>query len=378
MSDTETLLQTLSHDTAFAAAFPDGPPSHEVEALSGLEASGDRNAFLLSAMRLVARACNAHTRLIPQAAITVLPLRFVAIGSEVWLTEGTGSPARLEAINDRPVEALLQAARPFIPGPPFRQRALAPLLLAWPEALARLGVEDPPRYTLSTGPLTPDPARRVPALTLYPAREHGGLAATRDAPGLAEVQHLPRAVQVRLPEFHVPEPGVLEVALRNAANAALARPDAPLLIDIRGNPGGDFLKAETLLEALRSGWRGPRFVVLVDKFTFSAALVFACRALHRLPGTGRLMGEPMGDVTRFHAEGDLEVLPESGAALRWSDALHDWHSGTPHASTPPIIARHLVAAGTMVPHPTPFSTADELARGQDRARDAALAWAAGP
>lgn len=379
MSDTDLLLGTLATDTAFAGAFPHGPPAAATARLAALEAEGDVSAFLLAAMALAAQARNAHTRLIPNAAITVLPHRFVALGAEVWLTEGEGAGARLEAINGQPTEALLAAAAPLLPAPPARQRALAPLLFAWPEALAALGLAGPIRYSLSTGPLRADMASRVPATSLYPAREHGRLAGSPGtaAPPLVEARPRGAVTHVRLTEFHTPDDGGLEAGLHRAAEVVLSRPGAPLVLDLRGNPGGNFLKAERLLEALRSGWSGPRLAVLVDKFTFSAALVFACRALFTLPGEGRLMGEPMGDVTRFHAEGGLVDLPWSGAALRFCDAFHDWEEGQPHPTTPAIIARHLLAAGQMRPAPTPFSTPAELARGEDRALDAALGWAGG-
>ena len=55
----------------------------------------------------------------------------------------------------------------------------------------------------------------------------------------------------------------------------------------------------------------------------------------------------MGDSLTFHAEGGLLDLPTSGAQVRYSTASHDWANGTKDPTTPPEIARHLVAAGAL-------------------------------
>ena len=48
---------------------------------------GSKEAFLFSAMRLLALPDNGHTRLIPNDSISVLPLRFVSVGTAVQLTD---------------------------------------------------------------------------------------------------------------------------------------------------------------------------------------------------------------------------------------------------------------------------------------------------
>ena len=90
-------------------------------------------------------------------------------------------------------------------------------------------------------------------------------------------------------------------------------------------------------------------MVLVDKFTFSAAIVFVAILKHRLGQKIIIIGEEMGDGLRFYAEGDLEKLPFSGAHVRYSSALHDWETGKPDDTTPATIARTLLPAGQVLP-----------------------------
>jgi hypothetical protein len=55
-----------------------------------------KDEFLLSLMRLLALPGNGHTRLIPNDAILVLPLRFATIGTAVRLLDA--KPGHSEAI----------------------------------------------------------------------------------------------------------------------------------------------------------------------------------------------------------------------------------------------------------------------------------------
>ena len=100
-----------------------------------------------------------------------------------------------------------------------------------------------------------------------------------------------------------------------------------------------------LIEAIADRGHSRGCAVLVDKFTFSAAIVFVAILKHRLGTRLTIIGEDMGDGLRFFAEGDLIDLANSGAAVRYSTALHDWETGLADPTTPPEIARELVPVG---------------------------------
>ena len=389
--DAEVIEQTVrQRDLAFHAVDPDRIAAGLIT-LRQLAASGDLCAFLLAAMRLMALPGNGHTRLIPNPAASTLPLRFVALGSGIYLTDGARDhagpmPSRLLAVNGYPVEEVLAKAQPYLAGTRARQRVIGAILFAWPAALRALGAAqggEPIAYTLGlpTGErltLRVDMSVRVPGSTYYPASEHGAATTSTPEDGWATCEPFGSGVfHLRLPSFYCPESNALEEALARTARSVLSEPDRNLIVDLRGNTGGDFLKAVPLIDRLAEGWRGDRFALLVDKFTFSAAIVFASLASRRLPGTCRIAGEEMGDETRFHAEGGSLTLPFTGATLRYSDAYHDWETGQAAPSTPPEIARHLVAAGPMRPDIPVDITLADLAGGRDPALLAAADFAAG-
>ena len=388
VSDTEMLEEVVRHvDPAFRAV--DRERLDRV--LAGLRrCEGRGDAWVLAAMRVMALGGNAHSRLIPNAAIRVHPLRFVAVGRGIYLTEAAGvaeapRDARLKSVNGRAVEELLQVAAPLLAGPVQRHRVIGPLLLAWPEALSALGV--PGGEVTEYGFVDPEGVERrlvvragdcIAAERLYPVHEAGTLHAADLSRKSDPVTCAPLggAVHVRMRDFADGGTGRLEAELAGAAGRVLAQANCGLVLDLRGNPGGDFLTTLPFLDRLAAGWRGARCALLVDKFTFSAAIVFAALAKTRLRGEVRLIGELMGDVMRFWAEGDTLHLPGCGAGLRYSTAFHDWETGQADETTPPEIATHLVAAGAMRPDETIDITAADLRAGRDPVLQVARAFLA--
>jgi hypothetical protein len=148
-----------------------------------------------------------------------------------------------------------------------------------------------------------------------------------------------------LPSFFFADPTSLPAAMGRAAGQITATAPSFLVIDLRGNTGGDFLTTLPLINAISTARKLRDCVVLVDKFTFSAAIVFVALLKHRLGERLTVVGEEMGDGLRFFAEGGTITLPQSKAALRYSTAFHDWETGIAASTTPPEIIEQLVAAG---------------------------------
>lgn len=235
----------------------------------------------------------------------------------------------------------------------MRRRMLSGVMMVWPAALAVAGVTEAD-YALEDGARVRfGAADLVPALPLYPVSDTGALAAGQDpfpGPDAALVDGVWR---VRLSDMKA----ITRDRTEAVASQIAAQPE-PAIVDLRGNPGGDFTKALPLIDALA---RGPRCAVLVDAYTFSAAIVVAVLIAHRLGPRAALFGGDMGDDLRFWAEGDMEALPETGAALRYATAWHDWRDGQADATTPGTIARHLVAAGDVPVRPTPMAEIEAAA-----------------
>ena len=153
-------------------------------------------------------------------------------------------------------------------------------------------------------------------------------------------------LSIALPSFFDPSETALPKAISDAADRVRACSNKTLLIDVRGNTGGDFLLTMPLLDAISQS-ASQQVVMLVDKFTFSAAIVFVVILKHRLGNRLKLIGEEMGDGLMFFAEGGLLDLPTSGAVVRYSSAFHDWKTGTTDDTTPPEIACQIVPAGAL-------------------------------
>jgi hypothetical protein len=102
-----------------------------------------------------------------------------------------------------------------------------------------------------------------------------------------------------------------------------------------------------LIDAISEGAQDRRVALLVDKFTYSAAIVFVAILKHRLGERLVLIGEEMGDGLTFFAEGGTLDLSSSGAVVRYSSAFHDWAGGRIDETTPTEIAERIVPVGTL-------------------------------
>lgn len=320
---------------------------------------GSIDAFLMSAMRLLALPDNGHTRLIPNDAIEVLPLRFVSVGCSVQLIgaapEVTAPRRELIAVNGADLSHIEAIAEQFLAGRRQRKRVIGPILLAWPYALARLGFSSSggtTEYRLrdENGQITNLKVANehtVPGSLLYPRNEHGKDDPTWQPEAFVEIKDWQDlGLSIALPSFFDPNETALLAAISAAVERVRACSDKPLLIDVRGNTGGDFLLTMPLIDAISES-ANKQVVVLVDKFTFSAAIVFVAILKNRLGNRLKLIGEEMGDGLTFFAEGGLLDLPASKAVVRYSSAFHDWKNGTTDATTPPEVAREIVPVGAL-------------------------------
>ncbi len=382
IQDLEQIVATvLPADPSFRSIGREVLERHINEARQSALANS-KDEFLLSLMRLLALPGNGHTRLIPNDAILVLPLRFATIGTTVrllaaasGLSEAIGGD--LISINGVPAGEIEVAAEKFLAGTRQRRRVIGPILFAWPGALRHLGVAsggDAIEYRIrsATGQISElllDPANGVPGSTLYPRGEHGKADASWTPRSYLKIKDFGQpGLLLVLPSFLDPGETALPDAISEAADLVRSRPDTPLLIDVRGNTGGDFLKTMPLIDAISEGAEGRRVGLLVDKFTFSAAIVFTAILKHRLGERLLLIGEEVGDGLTFYAEGGTIDLSSSGAAVRYSTAFHDWAGGRTDETTPAEIAERMVATGTLeldrvwVAHSDDVETLDRFCR----------------
>ncbi len=362
MSLTEDLNQILE------TALPTDPSFRQIEKAviddcigetRQYASEGSVEAFLLSAMRLLALPGNGHTRLIPNDAIAVLPLRFVSVGRSVQFIDAAPEIAaprgELIAVNGSALSQIEATAEKFLAGTCQRKRVIGPILLAWPYALARLGFSSNGGTTEfrvqdengRIANLKVANEHTVPGSMLYPRNEHGKADPAWEPEIFVEIEDWQElGLSIALPSFFDPKENALPKAISAAVECVRASSNKTLLIDVRGNTGGDFLLTMPLIDAISES-ANKQVVMLVDKFTFSAAIVFVAILKHRLGNRLKLIGEEMGDALTFFAEGGLLELSTSGAVVRYSSAFHDWKNGTTDDTTPPEIARKIVPAGSL-------------------------------
>ena len=364
--DRALIHEAVQEDTAFAQADPVLVAEH----LAKLDTS-DFDAFLLAAMALFALPGNGHTRLIPNSAVKVFPIRLIWAVNGLWAVDET--PRQVAYVNDMPVEKIYERLKPFLAGTAQRRRVVGGLPMAWPAALRKAGVPNAQncRYRFADGAVKAFVASSLrPAPNHYPHFETGF-----PTPSLDPFSANDRPSTLRLATYTTGEGDDIDTRVRTALTTIEALRPGPVVIDLRGNTGGDFLAHLPILEALRPVAMHHHIGVLVDRFTFSAAIVFAALCKRHLGAS--ILGETMGDAARFHAEGGTLDLPDSGAKVRWSDGYHDWQTGIPQSSTPPGIAAEMIGCGSLEPVLHIVSTPGDVPQGHDPAWETAMDYLKG-
>lgn len=379
------IREIAAKDTAFQ-----GVAAADLDAAEArLAQAATIDGFRLEAMRMLALGRNGHSRAIANAAVRVAPIRLVWLADGPCLVEGPQAGARLLAVNGISVAEIFARLRPYLAGTDQRARALAGFMLAWPPAVA-LATDEPtaPVYSFATvneERVELAAAYTVPAVSLYPVWERGVADRLIADQGIADDSEARRGTFLRqlagqVPYVRIGDLGAAPPSATAAQLSAIAteiRGARRLVVDLRGNPGGDFFGVAAFARNLPEVAPGVALAVLVDKFTFSAALVAA--ALLKFYAGGRLVGEEMGDAAAFHAEGGTAVLPQSGLSIRYSDGWHDWADGKADpVLTPPDIAREMVPAGSLTPAMVVTPTGADLAAGRDTTLAAALAMVREP
>ena len=128
------------------------------------------------------------------------------------------------------------------------------------------------------------------------------------------------AVYLRL--FEIDDVGARPLGRFLAAALAGIRQRQPrnAVVDLRGNGGGNYLKARSFAAELGKVIPGKVFII-TDGGTFSAALVTAACLKAASPGRARLVGEHPGDFEQFWAEGGGSLtLPNSGLRIGMATA----------------------------------------------------------
>jgi hypothetical protein len=109
-----------------------------------------------------------------------------------------------------------------------------------------------------------------------------------------------------------------EIALR-------AHPPCAVIVDLRGDTGGDYTKTWHFAHALPAlVVPGGPMIVLTDSHTFSAAITTTAFIKDVGHGTSKIVGEPVGDRLSFFSEGGRACLPNLKVCMNYQTAKHDY------------------------------------------------------
>jgi hypothetical protein len=334
-----------------------------VAALKALPTALPPPRLHVALMQVIALADNGHTRMQPLAdeGTWLVPLRVTHFAEGFFVMRS--APAyrdmlggRVESIDGVPFDqvlARLETLRGGVEG--FRRENAADFIVVQ-DLLYGLGIATDPRasvwtvrlpdgrllsHTLITMPsrqaeelaygvrwLSPEPAKGVEAgwTTYRPAA--GGVPETwRDfdnhfrrfaaAGGCTQV--------VRLQDIGDTDGQRISPFLAETETAFKAHPPCAVIVDLRGDTGGDYTNSWHFTRALPSlVTPGGPIIVLTDSHTFSAAITTAAFIKDAGGGRIKIVGEPVGDRLSFFSEGGRACLPNLKVCVNYQTAKHDY------------------------------------------------------
>jgi hypothetical protein len=327
-------------------------------------AVGDGHSRLTLPLESMEVAAAGHTGTSPSRAQTFrrLPLRLTRasdgyVVSRVTEGEGRLLGARLLAIDGHDVAAVEAALAPAIQRDnDFQLAEWLPWFMVVSEVLHARGVSpsleqsrwrfEDARGETFEATLRPVPVGADPQWIQLPDLSWPGVPpeTSRGHLWFADAAQ-PAAVYVRVGEIgDTPERSFESFAAGLQAHLA-ASPLRTLIVDLRGNPGGDNSLNPSLVRALlRVPWVSDpgALYVLVDGGTFSAAMNLAEDLERWLPAV--FVGSGTGAKPNTYGDARKLILPRSGLTLRLSSLYWQNHPNDQRAAIEPLIdARPTIA-----------------------------------
>jgi hypothetical protein len=123
-----------------------------------------------------------------------------------------------------------------------------------------------------------------------------------------------------------------------------------IILDQRFNFGGDLNVTRELIQSLPDFLSvGGKIYIITSGRTFSAG-ISSVGYLKQVAGDQAvIVGEPIGDALEFWAEGDLQVLPNSGVAFLMATERHNYVTGCPEDDCHGSIQRHPIQVDSLQP-----------------------------
>lgn len=164
---------------------------------------------------------------------------------------------------------------------------------------------------------------------------------------------------------------------RQAANALGGRLQdrrpRHVIVDQRFNSGGDLNNTRDLMKVIPGTIKADgRIFVITSARTFSAG-ISSVGYLKQAGGTAvTIVGQPVGDVLDFWAEGTGVTLPDSGIRIGYATERHNYATGCSEPECHGSIRRNPIAVRSLTPDLSPKFTWADFAAGRDPYLDAIL------
>src|SRR6185312_3816269 len=334
---------------------------HRLAALEHLSSPLPLPKLQTALMQIIALADNGHSRVDPirdKGTLWTEPLRITRFTEGFYIMRATASyrdmlGGRIESIDGVPFDKVLALLETLRGGTEGLRRETAATLIALPDMLYGLGIATDPRTsnwtirladgqlvtrTVAAVPLakreglpaderwlSPEPLKRIadwisyaPASGVLPESlsdydNHFALFPVADT----------CAAAVRLQSIADADGQKIRPFLQSAQAALEKSRPCAIVLDLRGNGGGDYTNTWGFTHALPHLTRG-RIYILTDPQTFSAAITTAGFTMNAARDRVTIVGEPVGDRLAFYSEGQRGCLPNSGICVAFQLARHDY------------------------------------------------------
>jgi hypothetical protein len=314
-------------------------------------------------MQVTALADNGHTRMDPLAeqGSLLAPVRVTRFAEGFYVMRATPAHrdmlgGRLESIDGMPFDAIVAKLETLRGGTQAFRRENAAQYVVVQDLLYGLGIAAKPNASVWTVRL-PDGRQVSQTLIAEPSTRNEKLAAGfrwlsaepsrgRERNWIAYTPVSANAPQtwrdfddhfrlfaadkscarvVRIQNIADTDNQKLSPFLSEAEAKLRADPPCAIIVDLRGDPGGDYTETWHFTHALPD-FLGPkgRIYVLTDPDTFSAAITTAAFIKQAAGDKASIIGEPVGDRLSFVSEGGRACLPNMKACIYYQTARHDY------------------------------------------------------
>jgi hypothetical protein len=334
-----------------------------VAALNALASALPPAKLHVALMQVMASADNGHTRMRPLAdqGTLLLPIRVTRF-AEGFFVMRAKTPyrdmlgGRVESIDGVPFDKVLDELETLRGGTQAFRRENAAMFIVIQDLLYGLGIATDPRASVWAVRM-PDGRLVTRALAAYPHAKNeelpygvrwlspeplGGAKddwiAYRPASGVMPEtwrdfdKHFRRfsvdggcATVVRLQDIVDTDGQKIAPFLTETETALRAHPPCAIIVDLRGDTGGDYTNAWHFSHALPGLLTpGGHIYILTDSHTFSAAITMVAFTKQAGGNAVTIIGEPVGDRLSFFSEGTNACLPNLKICVNYQAGKHDY------------------------------------------------------